>query len=376
MQACTIITRNYLPFARALAASLQRWEPDVRLSVLIIDDESQVVSGAESFDVVRPMDLGLDPNAFHQMAIMYDAAEFSCALKPWVLEHLLNHGAQCALYLDSDMQIYAPLDGVAERASRTEMLLTPHLLKPPPPNNRGVREQHLLRTGGFNAGFVAVSELSRPFLRWWQEHLRFDCIVDPPAGLFVDQHWIDIAIHFFSHDVIRRPGFNVAYWNLSTRDIQHTAGGYAVDGDPLVFFHFSGFDPRQPFALTRHWPGFTNDPPPTPPIILELLAGYADSLKMFGPEDWDVPYGYGSGTDGRQLSRHIRRAYRTEAMACRTGLPDPFDPADKRKFNAWARKYRRAQAGRMLGQEVKRRAQRPIHAILRGIDAIGRSTRV
>ncbi len=68
----------------------------------------------------------------------------------------------------------------------------------------------MTRTAAF-VGFLAITrqpQLAR-FLRWWQEKLTFDCVVDTAQGLFVDQKWMDLA-----------PGPPVAY-ELVTLDRDH-----------------------------------------------------------------------------------------------------------------------------------------------------------
>lgn len=50
---------------------------------------------------------------------------------------------------------------------------------------------------------------------------------------------------------------NLAYWNLHDRDFRcdgGTDGGrrFQVDGKPLAFFHFSGYDVFDRLRLSRH----------------------------------------------------------------------------------------------------------------------------
>ena len=69
----------------------------------------------------------------------------------------------------------------------------------------------------------------------------------PDSGFFVDQRWVDFAAGLVPHlTILRDPGYNLAYWNLPKRDLRWDAEhGYTVDGVPLRFFHFSGYDPER-----------------------------------------------------------------------------------------------------------------------------------
>ena len=51
--------------------------------------------------------------------------------------------------------------------------------------------------------------------------------------------------------VVRDPGVNVGYRNLGERALERQGDSYTVNGAPLRFFHFSGFDPARPYALSR-----------------------------------------------------------------------------------------------------------------------------
>lgn len=370
MEACTIIARNYLPFARALAESLRLWEPDVRLSVLVLDAPADMDLAGEAFDLVRPEDLDLDRTRFHQMAMIYDVTELSTALKPWLLTALLDRGANPVVYLDPDIYLYGHLTGVAERAAQTALLLTPHMTSPVSLDSAGVREVHVLRTGGFNLGFIAVSQASLPFLDWWKERLERHCIRDVNNSLFVDQRWIDMAIHYFLYDVIRDTSFNVAYWNLPTRDLTVRDGSYYVDGSPLTFFHFSGFDPHSPLEITTHWPAFTRHPPPQSEVVVQVLQGYADRLKALGLDEWLTPYGFGRSSSGLRLDLYLRRAYRKHLLNGVQNLPDAFEPGDAARFEAWSRSRLREAHARQVAVRLLHLARRPILWTIRALGTL------
>ena len=88
VDACTIIAKNYLAFARVLAESYLRLHPGSRFYVLIIDDvEGFVDADAEPFELVTPDMLDIEP--FERMAVIYNVLELSTAVKPWLLRWVL-----------------------------------------------------------------------------------------------------------------------------------------------------------------------------------------------------------------------------------------------------------------------------------------------
>jgi len=77
-------------------------------------------------------------------------------------------------------------------ASGANIVLTPHILRPGPCH---VDERALLRTGSFNAGFLAVraTDETRGFLGWWCEQTKTGCTHDRTEGTYGDQKWLDLA---------------------------------------------------------------------------------------------------------------------------------------------------------------------------------------
>ena len=84
MNVCTIIAKNYAPFARVLARSFLEHHPDGRCFALVIDDvEGYIDPALEPFELVTPADLAIED--FDRMAALYNVLELSTAVKPWLL---------------------------------------------------------------------------------------------------------------------------------------------------------------------------------------------------------------------------------------------------------------------------------------------------
>ena len=338
MNACTIIAWNYLAHARVLAKSFRAHHPGGRFSVLLLDDrEGDLRAEDEAFELVRPEDF-LEGEELDRLALVYDVTELATAVKARFLSHLLDTGRPEVVFFDPDIQIFAPLDDLAELARRHSIVLTPHDLEPVPRDRWKPSEIQLLQSGAYNLGFIAVGERSRPFLSWWAERLRLDCLAAPEQGLFVDQKWVDFVPGYFDHYILKDPGCNVAYWNLSNRNVTLESAQYRVNDGPLRFFHFSGFAPEKPHVLSRH-------ALPAPRVLLSehppvkaLCDAYAKELFEQGYEPVSRrPYGLGTMRNGLPIERRMRRIYRDALLAFEGGSGDEPPPGgrDPEAFVSW-----------------------------------------
>ena len=317
MDVCTIIAKNYLPFARVLARSVAEQRPGARCFVLVIDDPKGYIGPAgEPFELVEIDALEIEP--FDRMAAMYDVLELSTAVKPWLLRHLMRErGADRLLYLDPDIRLFDPLDEVEALLGEHSVVVTPHLSEPMPRDGGKPSERDILESGSYNLGFFGIADGAEAhrLLDWWSQRLETDCIVAPTEALFVDQRWMDLAPGLVeSFHVLRDPGYNVAYWNLAGRQVRRGAGqGYEVNGRPLRFFHFSGFDPRLPERLSKHQDRIRLG---SEPALRELCDAYAAELLASGFEEtigW--PYSWAELPSGVPLDKALRRTCRDAVRA-------------------------------------------------------------
>jgi glycosyltransferase involved in cell wall biosynthesis len=376
---CTIIAKNYLAHARVLAASFAEHHPDGRFHVLIIDDfEGHVVPEDEPFTVVRPAELEID--GFEQMAVLYNVLELSTSVKPWLMRWLLGRSPdRMAVYLDPDTRLYAPLDSMFAAVSRHGLVLSPHSTDPMPRDGKRPNEQDILTAGAYNLGFIGIGsgDFADQLLEWWAERLKTDCIVDPRRGFFVDQRWIDLVPGMAeSFHLLRDRGFNVAYWNLSSRPISRDTEGRWRAGDvPLRLFHFSGFDQTRPDILSKHQNRIALAEHPD---LAELCRSYAVELLAAGAEEVrDWPYTYASTASGIPLNAVVRNVYRRLAAAGRNG-GSVFEPAGERAFLGHLNAPAPAAAGGEVGitnylaaLHAEREDLRRAYPDIAGVDAAG-----
>jgi hypothetical protein len=328
----TIIAKNYLAYARALVKSLRRFHPDLAVYVLFVDDPAGFVDPAQEDFVL--LDLGvLDLPRRPEFLFRYDVMELSTAVKPHVLQWLFARGHGQVLYLDPDIWVFAPLHDLFEWLEDSDVLLTPHLTGPLG-DGKYPDERDILLSGTYNLGFLGIARAPQvdALLAWWADRCEFFCVSDITHGMFVDQRWMDLTPGLVDRvRIVRDPGYDVAYWNIKHRRLTGPPEAPLVNGEAVRFYHWSGFDPRKPTALSKHqnrYPVIETEP------LLSMAREYSAELLAAGyrvSSGW--PYGLGAFKDGHPISREMRELFR-EVPPGR--FPDPFEPGGEGSFVEWA----------------------------------------
>ncbi len=309
--AFTIATCSYHAFATRLMRSAGQHHPAWSRVVVQVDGELPPHVDAAGVLHVPAQALGVP--AFADMRVRYDVVELSTALKPFVFQWLLQHaGVQRAVYLDPDILVLQPMVPVEQALDAGHaVVLTPHI-DAPLADDREPSEHTLLKSGVFNLGFIAIARHpeAEAFVAWWSRKLRTGALVALDQNLFTDQRWCDFAPAFVpSLHVLRHAGCNLAYWNLAQRPLRVDGTDVPVTSDgPVVFFHFSGFDPEHPEVLSKYQNRLTwEDIAP----LHGLLRTYAEDLLELG---WQAtrrtPYRFGH-IEGLPLPPMVRSWYRT-----------------------------------------------------------------
>lgn len=287
--AFNICSANYLPYAKATADSLIRYNPDYRFVIFLLDVYPEIdASYFLPHTIVHVPDMNIPE--LSEMNQRYDIFELSCALKPFASEWILKNYADCAMafYFDSDILIYDRLSIAEDLLINNSVLLTPHVSDALEYEERIHMEKDFLRTGVYNGGFFGVKndEISFKFLKWWKNRLKDLCFNDAQNGLFVDQLWLNfVPLIFTGVAVLKNTGYNMAYWNIAERNLSDVKGNYIVNSDsPLVFFHFSGFDIfNSGNTLSKFQKAFTFE---SNPEVQPLFDEYRETVLKNNDQDF------------------------------------------------------------------------------------------
>ena len=331
--ACTIVSLNYLPYARTVCESYLHFHPDHKFYVLLVDRlPHDYIPMRESFELVLVDDLGIPD--FESIAFKYDILELNTAVKPTFMKSLLDRGVDELIYFDPDILICSSVELIFEALGNHAIVLTPHSTSP----NAALPdvESMLLFSGVFNLGFLAVSKAAeaRRFLDWWEERCLILGYQERMSGLFVDQKWINLVPCFFnSVYILKHHGCNVAYWNLHERFIEKSSTSWIVNGQvPLVFFHFSGISVDGGSTISR---GFDQFNLISRPDLDELFSRYREHLVRHGIRDVArAKYAFGQFSNGQLVNKLQRAAY--SANLSEFGSSSPFSATGP--FYRWAKK--------------------------------------
>lgn len=310
MIVCTSICSNYLPKAMVLAKSLKETNPDTKFLVCLV--EREIPKEAEQFKyfdyVILAKDMGFDN--FDKFIFKHSIVEAATSVKGNIFIYMFEKfkDEDKFVYLDPDIKIYSELKELNEALDHNEIVLTPHLTIPEDIKD-AVMDNELcsLQHGVFNLGFLGLKrgEESKRFAQWWATRLDMFCYDDIPRGIFTDQKWIDLAPGFFNVFILKHPGYNIAPWNVSKRKLTFEENTYYVNGQPLRFFHYSGFDSGANEAMINKYVPNLKDP------IYSIRDIYVKEMNELGQADlgkllWTYDY-FNSGEKIERISRIIYR---------------------------------------------------------------------
>ncbi|MGH8559966.1 MAG: hypothetical protein ACRESZ_21435 [Methylococcales bacterium] len=377
MHSFTSITANYLPKARVLASSIKRHNPDCQFHILISDKLPEWIDMTkEPFDsVITIEELGI-PN-LSGWIFKHSIVELCTAVKGLGFQEILKrHNAEIIFYFDPDIVVFSSLANLIAKLKETSVLLTPH--QTVPETDRGAiidNEISSLKHGVYNLGFLALrnTDEGRKFLKWWSDRLSHFCYDDICGGLFTDQRWMDLAPAFFQDiHILREPNYNVSTWNLTHRTASGSLKyGVKINGLPLCFYHFSGFDSGAQEVMLNKYIGNSH-------VLKELRKWYIEQCRVHGQDELGlIPGKYCVYDNGEKIGKNERILYRSR-QDLQAAFPNPFDTndIDKSYFhwyraNVTRKSYRKADGKNQDTMESLRSQLSDVYQELNTIKASG-----
>jgi GT2 family glycosyltransferase/glycosyltransferase involved in cell wall biosynthesis len=336
MAICTIISKNYLSYARVLAGSFLEHNKG-QVFVLLTDKlEGYFDREKEKFTLIEIDRIKFRIPEFDSFCFKYNITELNTAVKPYYLEYLFEeYKLDKLVYFDPDILITDGLGDISKMLERSSMVLIPHITQPYPDTKKPF-ELDILKSGVYNLGFLALSytDSTKRLLRWWKERLSHHCRIDLEKGLFVDQKWIDLIPGFFADAfILRDPTYNIAYWNLHYRDIRMINGDIYAGDKKAHFLHFSGFDPLNPEKVSKHQDRFRLSDLSHASGIFD---SYRDRLMAEGFRDskeWPCVFEYFD--NGVRIPVIARKIYSELSSEMMKSFGNPFTALPKDSYFNW-----------------------------------------
>ena len=320
----TSFASNYLAKARVLANSIKAVNDGIDVIAIVCDRlPSNLNPAAEPFNQIWMVD-EYPAKLIKAWIFRHNIMELCTAVKGWALNRLLSMDYDYVLYLDPDCWVLAdPAKIVELLKEHMSVLVVPHTTSPAE-TKEAIRlvEVSSLKHGIYNLGFLLVKndENGKRFAKWWAERLHDYCLIEFQHGIFTDQRWFDLAVGYFPFiQICWHKGIDLASWNIGQRTISRSpSGGYLVDGDPLIFYHFSGVGPAGVHRWVREIVA------PSDPLAAELEFAYEELINAAGQGKLShiSPF-YERYDDGRNIETADRANFRASEKNMEL-FPDPY----------------------------------------------------
>lgn len=236
----TLFYANYLIRAIALYRSLEvHFRSDFTLVMLCMDDLSVQLLKRLNLPCARVVPVAelerRDP-ALAAVKQERSIAEYSWTCAPPLLLHLLEQVApgETVAYLDADLMFFSDPQPIFDEWGQKDILIHEHRFSP---EHRSKQRD----SGIFNVGFVGVRHSAEGWrcMTRWREQCLAACRLDPDRGLCGDQKYLEEWPGRYDRlTILRHKGGGVAPWNIAQYTLWPLRDGVAVDGVPLIFYHY------------------------------------------------------------------------------------------------------------------------------------------
>lgn len=239
---CTLFDINYYTKGACLAASIRRHVPNAVLYILALDDATH-----ERLDDLG--ERGMIPIALHEIeSPELLQAKGNRTYKEYVWTLASNFTLWCyerftpqsIAYIDADCFFFSDPTPIYNEVAKFPVAITPHRFTPS-------EESRLSGAGTYNVGWTWFNRDGYPCLRHWArqclEWCKYDVMQD---GRFADQGYLNDWPAKWGAYPVPHLGFNLAPWNQAQYEYNLVDGRLVIsdwqDTDPLIMYHFHGFE--------------------------------------------------------------------------------------------------------------------------------------
>lgn len=333
----TSVNNNYLAKARTLAKSVKEHCSDAIFTLMLYDKPLEGFDlKQEPFDAIMTMeDLELPVYNLKEWIYMHNVVELGTAVKGQAALKLLEKSDK-VVYLDPDIVVFQDLDELSRLLDQYCCVVTPHQLAPDRDEIAIVGNEigSMLR-GTYNFGFYAFnnSETGIKAATWFRDRLLDFCYDEVENGFFTDQRWGNLIPAMFEDVCIwRNPGANVCSWNVTNRKVTRDESGKLFsNGQPLLFYHFSGFDSGAQLEMVKLFDA-GND------VLVDMCHTYRKMIDANGQSELGkLSYQYNYYSDGTKVQDCERKYFRhNPELIEKYKDTDPFD-VSRSGYRDWYR---------------------------------------
>lgn len=316
---CTYFDHRYAEQGLAMLASLASFEKKAVVWVLALTEECEAILKKISPPLARVVplrELLAQQPALRKVRPKRGPVEFYFTASPVFVRSCLEKvpAGQILTKLDADLYFYKS-PALLHRLERNHsIIITPHRFSAP--------LQDRERFGKFNVGWVSLrnDRIGRKCAQDWENQCLEWCHDFPEPRRYADQKYLDAWPKKYPKvKVLGHPGANLANWNVGEVGLSWDGRRVLVQGQPLVFYHFSGlrrlteriFDPQWSHTALR----------PCAVLVNKVFRPYLSALQkaksqMGAPATATGSLRYGENTKGKpplgfwkQLRRILRGDY-------------------------------------------------------------------
>lgn len=188
---------------------------------------------------------------------------------------ILEAGEKSVIIIGADCELFGPMhefNYFDSLWSDVDILLVPHVVEPV---GDRARMAQFYQTGHANADLIGFrnTDNAKDCLKWLISVTEGE---DLKNGIFYEQTWLSSVPFLFPKvDIIRSPGYNVAYFNIFQRDFKMIDGVPFTRRDwPVTMVQYSGYVKGKPERMSKYYSG-----PDVTGDILKLFKEYDDRIS-------------------------------------------------------------------------------------------------